>query len=50
MASVKLNGKDLGILWKPPYCADVTGVLDAPVPSGLIGPVNLRIAAIVKDY
>ena len=114
MATVKLNGKDLGILWKPPYRADVTGVLkagentleigvtnlwinrmigdeelpedsdrnpdgtlkawpqwvqegkpsptgrstftswrlwkkgDAPVPSGLIGPVTLRVAAIVK--
>ena len=27
MAEVKLNGKDLGILWKPPYKVDVTGAL-----------------------
>ncbi len=25
MAEVKLNGKDLGILWKPPYRVDITG-------------------------
>ena len=27
MAEVKLNGKDLGILWKPPYRVDVTEAL-----------------------
>ncbi|MGA2555723.1 MAG: glycosylhydrolase-like jelly roll fold domain-containing protein, partial [Verrucomicrobiota bacterium] len=27
MAQVKLNGHDLGILWKPPFRADVTGAL-----------------------
>jgi hypothetical protein len=27
MAQVKLNGHDLGILWKPPFCVDVTGAL-----------------------
>ena len=27
IAEVKLNGKDLGILWKPPYSAEVTGVV-----------------------
>jgi len=26
-AQVKLNGKDLGVLWKPPFRVDVTGVL-----------------------
>jgi hypothetical protein len=25
IAEVKLNGKDLGILWKPPYCVDISG-------------------------
>ena len=27
MAQVKLNGRDLGILWKPPFRADITGSL-----------------------
>ena len=27
MAGVKLNGKDLGILWKEPYCVEVTDAL-----------------------
>ncbi len=27
MAQVKLNGQDLGTLWKPPFCADITGVV-----------------------
>ena len=29
MAHARLNGKDLGLLWKPPYRADVTGALAA---------------------
>ena len=29
MAEVKLNGKDLGILWKPPFRVDVTDVAEA---------------------
>jgi hypothetical protein len=27
MAQVKVNGRDLGLLWKPPYMVDVTNVL-----------------------
>jgi hypothetical protein len=27
MAQVKLNGRDLGVLWKPPFRVDATGVL-----------------------
>jgi len=27
MAQARLNGRDLGVLWKPPYRVDVTGVL-----------------------
>jgi hypothetical protein len=84
LASVKLNGQDLGVLWKEPFASDVTRVLkpgrnvlevravnlwvnrlvadaglpvgkrltwatwspfrpsDALLPSGLIGPVQLR--------
>lgn len=29
LAHVTLNGKDLGVLWKPPFRADVTGLLKA---------------------
>ena len=29
MAAVNLNGKDLGILWKPPYCVDITDAIKA---------------------
>ncbi|HBO46166.1 MAG TPA: hypothetical protein DD670_20025 [Planctomycetaceae bacterium] len=29
MAEVKLNGKDLGILWKPPFCVTITDVAKA---------------------
>ena len=29
IAEVKLNGRDLGILWKPPFRVDVTGALQA---------------------
>ncbi len=29
IAEVKLNGSDLGILWKPPFRADITGVAKA---------------------
>jgi hypothetical protein len=36
MAAVGLNGKDLGLLWKPPYRVDVTAALKA-------GPNDLEI-------
>ncbi len=29
MARVKLNGRDLGILWKPPYRVEITGAIEA---------------------
>jgi hypothetical protein len=84
VADVTLNGKPLGILWKPPYTCDVTGLvrggnneltieitnlwanrlvgdaklprekrvtritqkvpIDGPHESGLLGPVQLRVA------
>ncbi len=27
VAEVWLNGKDLGVLWKPPFCVDITGAV-----------------------
>jgi hypothetical protein len=27
MAQVKVNGKDLGVLWKAPYCVEITGAV-----------------------
>jgi hypothetical protein len=27
MARIKLNGHDLGVLWKPPFCVNVSGLL-----------------------
>ena len=52
IAQVILNGKDLGVLWKPPYVADITGVAKAGKnqleikvtnlwPNRLIGDENL---------
>ncbi|MGO9689408.1 MAG: glycosylhydrolase-like jelly roll fold domain-containing protein, partial [Syntrophobacteraceae bacterium] len=52
MASVKLNGKNLGTLWKPPFRVDITGatragdnLLEITVvnlwPNRLIGDANL---------
>jgi hypothetical protein len=55
MAQVKLNGHDLGILWKPPFCVDVTGALQPGSntleirvanlwPNRMIGDASLPVA------
>ena len=49
IASVKLNGKDLGILWKPPYRLDVTGALKAGDNTLEIGVANLWINRMIGD-
>jgi hypothetical protein len=49
MATVKLNGKDLGILWKPPYRVDVTGALTAGDNTLEIGVTNLWINRMIGD-
>jgi hypothetical protein len=49
MAKVKLNGKDLGILWKPPYRVDVTGILKAGENTLEIGVTNLWINRMLGD-
>jgi hypothetical protein len=28
MAAAKVNGKDAGVLWKPPYRVDISGLFD----------------------
>ena len=38
VARVRLNGRDLGVVWCAPWRVEVTGLLQ---PSGLKGPVRL---------
>jgi len=49
MAEVKLNGKDLGILWKPPYRVDVTSALKKGENQLEIKVVNLWINRQIGD-
>jgi hypothetical protein len=49
MAEVRLNGKDLGILWKPPYRVDVTGALRAGENQLELKVVNLLINRQIGD-
>jgi hypothetical protein len=49
MATVKINGQDLGVLWKPPYRVDVTGALKAGDNALEIGVTNLWINRMIGD-
>jgi hypothetical protein len=49
MARVKLNGKDLGVLWKPPYRMDVTGEVKPGRNSLSVEVVNLWINRMIGD-
>ena len=49
MAAVKVNGKDLGLLWKPPYRVDVTDVVRAGDNALEIGVTNLWINRMLGD-
>jgi hypothetical protein len=49
MAEVKINGKDLGILWKPPYRADVTEAVHAGANDLEIKIVNLWVNRMIGD-
>ena len=49
MAEVKLNGHDFGILWKPPFCVDVTDALKEGENSLEIKIVNLWINRLIGD-
>jgi hypothetical protein len=49
MARVRLNGKDLGILWKPPFNIDITSAARAGDNALEIDVVNLWINRLVGD-
>jgi hypothetical protein len=49
MAEVRLNGKDLGVLWKPPYRADATEALKSGSNALEIKVTNLLINRMIGD-
>jgi len=49
MADVKINGVDLGILWKTPFKVDVTGVLKAGQNQLEIRVTNLWVNRMIGD-
>jgi hypothetical protein len=49
MAAVKLNGRDLGILWKPPYRVDITETIKAGGNLLEVRVVNLPINRMLGD-
>jgi len=49
MAEVRLNGRDLGILWKPPFRVDVTDALKAGDNTLELRVVNLWINRMIGD-
>ena len=49
MAAVILNGKDLGILWKPPYRVDITAAVKNGTNELQVRVVNLPINRMIGD-
>jgi len=49
IAEARLNGRDLGILWKPPFSVDVTDVLHAGANDLVVSVVNLWPNRLIGD-
>jgi len=49
MAAVKLNGTDLGILWKPPYRVDITDAVKTGDNVLELRVVNLPVNRMIGD-
>ena len=49
IAGVKLNGRDLGILWKPPYRLDITAAVKPGLNRLVVGVTNLWINRMIGD-
>ncbi len=49
LAEVSLNGRALGVLWKPPFCIEVTGILRAGRNELLVNVVNLWANRLIGD-
>jgi len=49
IAQAKLNGRDLGILWKPPFSVEVTEILDVGANELVVSVVNLWPNRLIGD-
>ena len=49
IAQVKLNGKDLGTLWKPPFTADMTGAIRPGKNEIWVSVTNLWVNRLIGD-